>query len=64
MKGCVIGPFFHNTTATTNMYLDMFENFAVDQMPHRSTFDDDGIPPQYHSKVCTSLNQTFPDWWI
>jgi hypothetical protein len=46
LKDCVIGPFFHVTTVTGNVYLYMFQNFAVDQISHGSMFQHDCAHPE------------------
>jgi hypothetical protein len=60
-KHGVIGPFFFmEPTVTGHSYLDMFENFAVPQIPPSFIFQQDGATPHFHRDVTTFLDEAFP----
>jgi hypothetical protein len=59
-KHGVIGPFFLESTVTGQSYLDMFENFAVPQIPPGFIFQQDGAPPHLPRDITTFLDETFP----
>jgi hypothetical protein len=42
----------------------MTDNFAVGQIPHRSTMKYDSAPQHYHNEVHTFLDRIFSNWWI
>ena len=61
-RNSVIGAFFFiEATVTGHVYLDMLQNFVIDQLPPGSIFQQDGAPPQYNRQVRDFLNSNFPD---
>jgi hypothetical protein len=69
MKDRIIGPFFFiEPTVTGNIFLDMFEKFAVAQFLHQQTNvifqQQDGAPPHWSLDVSDFLDRTFPQRWI
>ena len=46
------------------MYLDMLQNFVIDQLPPGLIFQQDGAPPHYYRQVRGFLTENFPDIWI
>jgi hypothetical protein len=64
MKDRIIGPyFFIEPTVTRNIYLDMFEQFAIPKLlPQQPNviFQQDGAPPHWSSDVRDFLDRTFP----
>ena len=64
-KNSVIGLFFFiEATVTGHVYLDMLQNFFIDQFPPELIFQQDGAPPHYHRQVRDFLNANFPDMWF
>lgn len=65
----VLGPYFFNAqTVTGDSYLDMLQNFVVDNLPLRiltsGYFQQDGAPPHYSLAVRNYLDDTFGRRWI
>ena len=56
--------FFIEATVTGQVYLDILQNFVIDQLPPGSIFQQDGAPPHYHRQARDILNANFPDMWI
>ncbi|KAJ4451672.1 hypothetical protein ANN_03142 [Periplaneta americana] len=48
-------------TVTGNVYLDMLQNFIVDQLPPGPVFQQDGATPLDHQRVREFLDEKFPD---
>ncbi|GBN76832.1 hypothetical protein AVEN_44188-1 [Araneus ventricosus] len=51
-------------TATSSIYLDMLQLYAVPQFPKGVIFQQGGAPPQYGNNVREFLDTTFPQRWI
>ena len=47
-----------------HVYLDVLQNFVIDQLPPGSIFQQDGTLPHYHRQVRDILNANFRDMWI
>ncbi|PNF13977.1 hypothetical protein B7P43_G08668, partial [Cryptotermes secundus] len=63
-KESVYGPFFYmETTITGIVYLDMLQEFLI-QQEGRIHFQQDGAPPHYLGEVREYLNTRFPGRWI
>ena len=65
----VIGPYFFDTpTATSDVYLQMVQQYAIDELPLLSRlaryFQQDGAPPHFALTVRAYLDHTFPSRWI
>lgn len=64
----VIGPFFFGEkNINGNIFVDMFENFAIPQLAHLQPniiFQLDGAPPHWRHFVRDSLDKHFPNRWI
>lgn len=61
----IIGPYFHtNNTVNADHYLDMLENFFIDNLPLKLRFEgyfqQDGAPCHYTRNVRQFLDQKFP----
>jgi hypothetical protein len=60
----IVGPFFfHESTITSAVYLDMPENFVFPQIAEVDglIFQQDGAPPHFGAIVRTALDERFPD---
>ncbi|KAJ4449413.1 hypothetical protein ANN_00812 [Periplaneta americana] len=58
----IIGPFFFiEATVTENVYLDMSQNFFVDQLLPESVFQQHGAPPHFYGALRCFLNANFPN---
>jgi hypothetical protein len=69
MHVTVYGPFFFmETTITGIVYLDMFQQFRIQQLDEddqgRIHFQQDGAPPHYLEEIREYLNTRFPCRWI
>jgi hypothetical protein len=63
----IVGPFFfHESTITSAVYLDMLENFVFPQIAEVDSliFQQDGAPHHFGAIVCTALDKRFPGRWI
>jgi hypothetical protein len=64
----VYGPFFFaEPTVTGIIYLDMLQQWLRAQLQEDSKdfiFQQDGVPPHFHSDVRSYLNANFPVRWI
>jgi hypothetical protein len=66
----VYGPFFFmETTITSIVYLDVFQQFLIPQLDEddeegRIHFQQDGAPPHYLEEVREYVNTLFPGLWI
>jgi hypothetical protein len=62
----VFGPFLSKRTATSIVYLDMFEKFhtpVLHEDPNNMLFQQDQAPSHFHNKIADFLN-IFPEKWI
>jgi ribosomal protein S18 acetylase RimI-like enzyme len=67
MSGRIVGPFFfHESTITSAVYLDMLENFVFPQIAEVDglIFQQDGAPPHFGAIVHTALDERFRSRWI
>ena len=61
MHEIIIGPyFFMENTISGNTYLDMLELYDIPQLPDRTIFQQDGIPPCFANDVHIFLDNHFP----
>ena len=68
-KKAVYGPFFfEGATVNGDTYLNMLENWLMDQLREEESNDfilqQDGAPPHWSLRVRQFLNTTLPDRWI
>jgi hypothetical protein len=61
--------FFMEGTSTGNVCLDMLQNVLIpqidkDDLQEPAVFQQDGIPPHFHTDVQEFLNGYFPDCWV
>ena len=64
-RNSVIGPFFFiKARVIGHVYVDMLQNFFIDQFLPGLIFQQDGTPPHYHRQVRDFLNANFPDMLI
>jgi hypothetical protein len=57
--------FFAERTISGFINLDMLENYLIPQlqdMEGQVIFQQDGVPPHFHTKVRQFLDTTFPEW--
>jgi hypothetical protein len=67
MPNRICGPFFfHESTITSTVYLDMLENFVFPQIAevYGLIFQQNGAPPHFGAIVRTVLGERFPGRWI
>jgi hypothetical protein len=67
MSDRIVGPFFfHESTITGAVYLDMLQNFVFPQTAEVDSliFQQDGAPPYFGAIVRTALDKRFPGRWI
>jgi hypothetical protein len=67
MSDRIVGPFFfHESTITSAVYLDVLENFVFPQIAEVDglIFQQDGAPPHFGAIVRTALDERFPGRWI
>ncbi|GBN01122.1 hypothetical protein AVEN_262299-1 [Araneus ventricosus] len=55
---------FGTVTVTSNIYLDLFQSYAVPQFPEGVMFQQDGAPPHNGNIVREFLDKTFIQRWI
>ena len=65
----VNGPYFFDTpTVTSDVYLQMVQQYAIDELPLKiwlaGYFHEDGAPPHFALTVRAYLGHTFPGRWI
>jgi hypothetical protein len=67
MSDRIVGPlFFHESTITSAVYLDVLENFVFPQIAEVDCliFQQDGAPPNFGAIVRTALDERFSGQWI